>query len=77
MVEPSRLVFHHGDEIDGKMANAFLQTVTFDEVDGHTRLTMESTLATAEEFAAVVGFGAIELGSQTLRRLGAHLASQR
>jgi uncharacterized protein YndB with AHSA1/START domain len=43
--------------------------VTFDEVDGATRVTLGMILATAAEFEAAKGFGAVELGLQTLGKL--------
>lgn len=74
VVEPERLVYHHGEEVDGKMAGAFHVTVTFVERAGKTTVTMTTVFATAEEREATVAFGAVELGKQTLARLAAHLS---
>jgi uncharacterized protein YndB with AHSA1/START domain len=77
VVEPERLVYHHGSEVDGKMSGAFHVTVTFVERDGKTTVTMSSLFATAEEREATVAFGAVELGYQTLARLADHLSQGR
>ncbi|MNY04790.1 hypothetical protein D3C86_1374860 [compost metagenome] len=50
-------------------------TVTFEEEAGKTRLTQRMVFKTAAEREETVAFGAIELGYQTLDRLGAHLAT--
>ncbi|HEX2094072.1 MAG TPA: SRPBCC domain-containing protein [Longimicrobiaceae bacterium] len=71
VVEPERLVYDHGG--DGEEPH-FHVTVTFEEEDGKTRLTMRSLFPSAEARAAVERFGAVELGYQTLDRLGEHLA---
>jgi uncharacterized protein YndB with AHSA1/START domain len=74
IVEPERLVYDHGggDESDEPQ---FRVTVTFDEENGGTRITMRSVFASAEERDRVVEeFGAIEGGKQTLERLNEYLA---
>ncbi len=69
IVEPERLVYDH---VSGPK---FHVTVTFDEQDGKTKLTMRMLFETAEEHDKVVEkFGAIEGANQTLERLKEHLA---
>jgi uncharacterized protein YndB with AHSA1/START domain len=72
IVEPERLVYRHGDD-SGNEATMFDVTVTFVEENGKTTLTMRSVLPTRERYDEAVGFGAIELGNQTLARLAAYL----
>ena len=72
VVKPERLVYIHGDDGDGP---EFHTTVTFDEQDGKTRLTMRGLFGSAaERDQAIDEFGAIEGGKQTLERLAEHLA---
>ena len=48
--------------------------LTLDEqADGKTVLTLRQLHPTAERRAAVIGFGAVELGLQTLQKLARHL----
>lgn len=42
---------------------------SFEEADGATRVTLGMVFNTADEFARAKGFGAIELGMQTLGKL--------
>ncbi|HWV58436.1 MAG TPA: SRPBCC family protein [Longimicrobiales bacterium] len=69
---PRRLIYMHG-ESEGDPA-AFHVTVTFEPVDGKTRITMRTLLRTPEQRAEAEGFGAIELGIQTLEKLATYLA---
>lgn len=69
---PNRLEFDHGTSAEDP--KHFEVTVTFTEEDGGTRVTQRSLFPTAEARAVVVGFGAIELGQQTLEKLAEHLA---
>ncbi|HYW06217.1 MAG TPA: SRPBCC family protein [Longimicrobium sp.] len=71
VVRPERLVYSHGSGEEND-PNGFHVTVTFDEEDGGTKVTMTSLFASAEARAAVAGF-AIEGGKQTLARLAAYL----
>jgi uncharacterized protein YndB with AHSA1/START domain len=74
IVEPERLVYVHGD---GDDAGQFHTTVTFEELDGKTRLTMRALFPSAAARDQVVKeFGALEGANQTLDRLGAHLAKR-
>jgi uncharacterized protein YndB with AHSA1/START domain len=71
--KPERLVYNHGpdDESEGL---SFRVTVTFDEADGKTRLTLRLVFASAAERDQAVEFGALKGGKQTLERLAEHLA---
>jgi uncharacterized protein YndB with AHSA1/START domain len=75
VVRPERLAFEHGSDVDDD-PRRFQVTITFTEEAGGTRLTQRTVLPTAEERARVVGFGAVELGHQTLDRFAAHLATR-
>jgi uncharacterized protein YndB with AHSA1/START domain len=73
IVKPERLVYKHtgdGDTEDVK----FNVTVSFEDIDGKTRLTMHSVFETPEELAKVVKeYGAYEGAKQTLKRLQEYL----
>jgi uncharacterized protein YndB with AHSA1/START domain len=71
IVKPERLEYLHGAS-DEDPAH-FNVIVTFEQKGNQTLLTMTSLFPTAEARAAVVSFGAIELGQQTLARLAEHL----
>jgi uncharacterized protein YndB with AHSA1/START domain len=70
---PNRLVYSHaGDEGE---PGQFQVTLTFDEHDGKTLLTMRSVFESAADRDRVVKeYRAIEGGNQTLDRLQEHLA---
>lgn len=72
IVKPERLEYTHGSDVD-KDPNAFEVTVTFTEKDGKTEVTMRTLFPTAEQRTAAIGFGAIELGQQTLDKLAEYL----
>ena len=75
VVEPERLVFDHGDDVDGD-PDAFHVTVTFEDLGGgRTRLTSRMVFRTAEQRAGVESFGAVELGQQSLDQLAEYLAT--
>ena len=68
IVKPERLVYLHGP------TPKFQATVTFENDNGKTRLTLRTTFATAEERDYIVKtFHAIEGGNQTLARLAEFL----
>jgi uncharacterized protein YndB with AHSA1/START domain len=68
-----RLVLDHGTEVDDDPAR-FRVTITFDEQgDGKTVLTLRQLHPSAEQRAATIGFGAVELGLQTMNKLARHL----
>ena len=73
IVPNERLVMDHGSDIDDDPAR-FRVTLTFDEqADGKTVLTLRQLHPTAEQRATGIGFGAVELGLQTLGKLARHL----
>lgn len=74
-ITPShRLVFLHGERADDP--NMFTQTITFEEVDGGTQVTMRAVFPTVEYRDRVVReYGAIEGGQQTLGRLDGYVQS--
>lgn len=68
-----RLVMDHGSDIDDDPAR-FRVTITLDEqADGKTVLTLRQLHPTAEQRIATIGFGAVELGQQTMDKLARHL----
>ena len=73
VVPGERLLFDHGSDIDDDPAR-FRVTLTFDEqTDGKTVLTLRQLHPTVEQRDAGIGFGAVELGLQTLQKLAHHL----
>ena len=73
-IEAPRLIeAEHGSDKDNDPAR-FHVFVTFDEQsDGKTVLTMRQLHPTGEQREATIGFGAVELGYQTLDKLARHL----
>jgi uncharacterized protein YndB with AHSA1/START domain len=76
MKRPELLVFDHGsDKADDP--DRFRVTITFDEQsDKKTVVTMRQLHPTKELRRVKIGFGAVELGYQTLDKLAEHLRSQ-
>jgi uncharacterized protein YndB with AHSA1/START domain len=73
IVPSERLVMDHGSDIDDD-PERFRVTVTFEEqADGKTVLTLRQLHPTVEQRRAGIGFGAVELGLQTLDKLARHL----
>ena len=73
VVPGERLVMDHGSDVDAD-PNRFRVTITLDEqADGKTVLTLRQLHPTAEQRDAGIGFGAVELGLQTLQKLAHHL----
>jgi uncharacterized protein YndB with AHSA1/START domain len=73
IVAGERLVFDHGSDVDDDPGR-FRVTITFDEQgDGKTVLTLRQLHPTVEQREAGLGFGAVELGLQTLQKLAHHL----
>ncbi len=71
---PKLLEMEHGSDVDDDPAR-FHVTITLDEQsDGKCVLTMRQLHPTKEQRAAVIGFGAVEFGYQTLDKLARHLA---
>jgi len=74
VVKPERLVYTHGSGKENDPGE-FEVTVTFDDEDGKTRLTMHSVFKTAEARNFVVNeYGAIERGNETVNHLEEYLA---
>jgi len=72
---PEKLVYDHGYDKDDDPTR-FRVTVTFDEQsDGKTVVTMRQLHPTKAQRDAGIGFGAVELGYQTLDKLAEHLRS--
>lgn len=73
-VSPSaRLVFDHGKDIDDDPGR-FRVTLTFDQQsDGKTVLTLRQLHPSKAQRDGGIGFGAVELGYQTLDKLDAYL----
>ena len=73
-IEAPRLIeMEHGSDKDDDPAR-FHVTVTFDaQSDGKTVLTMRQLLPTKAQRDGAIGFGAVELGYQTLGKLARHL----
>jgi len=70
---PERLVFDHGTDRDDD-PGSFRTTITFDEQsNGKTVVTLRQLHPTKEQRDTKVGFGAVELGFQTLDKLAAYL----
>ena len=73
VVAGERLVLDHGSDTDDDPAR-FRVTITFDEqADGKTVLTLRQLHPTVEQRTATIGFGAVELGLQTMDKLARHL----
>lgn len=72
---PHLIEMEHGADIDDDPGR-FHVTVTFDvQSDGKTVLTMRQLHPTAEQRDAGIGFGAVELGYQTLDKLARHVGA--
>ena len=75
VVPSRRLVLDHGSDADDDPAR-FRVTITLDEqADGKTVLTLRQLHPTVEQRDAKLGFGAVELGLQTLDKLARHLVA--
>jgi uncharacterized protein YndB with AHSA1/START domain len=75
VMAPERLVYDHGPEGQGDVKE-FRVTVTFDENDSKTRVTLRMIFESPAERDRMVEFGALEGGKQTLERLAQHLADR-
>ena len=74
VIAAKRLVYVHDDDEGG--VRSFDVTVTFEEQEGKTLVTLRSVFKTAAERDQVVReYGAIEGAKQTLARLETHLAT--
>lgn len=75
IVPGQRLVLDHGADLDDDPAR-FRVTITLDEqADGKTVLTLRQLHPTVEQRDAGIGFGAVELGLQTMDKLARHLGT--
>ncbi|MBX7199146.1 MAG: SRPBCC family protein [Rhodospirillaceae bacterium] len=71
--EPELLVFDHGSGA-GDDPDKFRVTITFDaQGDGKTIVTLRQMHPSKARRQLVIGFGAVELGYQTLDKLAQHL----
>jgi len=69
-----RLVLDHGSDTDDDPAR-FRVTITLDQLaDGKTVLTLRQFHPTVEQRDEKLGFGAVELGPQTMHKLARYLA---
>ncbi len=74
VVKPEHLTYTHSSE-DENDPNVFHTTVTFENQNGKTLLTMRAIFATAEERNRVVNeYGAAEGGIQTINKLEQYLS---
>lgn len=75
-IEPPHLLeMEHGTDRDDD-PNRFRMIVTFDEQsDGKTVVTLRQLHPTRAQRDATIGFGAVELGYQTLDKLALHVAA--
>jgi uncharacterized protein YndB with AHSA1/START domain len=73
IVPGERLAYRHDSDVDDD-PRAFEVLVTFKALSGgRTLLTMRSTFPSIEARNAVMKFGAVELGMQTVEKLAAHV----
>lgn len=73
VIPNERLVLDHGSDKDND-PNRFRMTITFDQqADGKTVLTVRQLHPTRAQRDGGIGFGAVELGYQTLDKLSEHL----
>jgi uncharacterized protein YndB with AHSA1/START domain len=73
VVPGERLVLDHGSDVDDDPAR-FRVSVTLDvQGDGKKVLTLRQLHPTVEQRHEKLGFGAVELGLQTLNKLARHL----
>jgi uncharacterized protein YndB with AHSA1/START domain len=75
IVPAARLAYRHGSDIDDD-PNVFEVIITFASVGaGRTLLKTHSTFSSMEARNAVMKFGAVELGKQTIEKLAVYLES--
>jgi uncharacterized protein YndB with AHSA1/START domain len=73
VVPGERLVLDHGTDTDDDPGR-FRVTITLDQqADGKTVLTLRQLHPTAGHRSEAIGFGAVELGLQTMDKLARHL----
>ena len=73
VIPNERLVFDHGSDKDDD-PNRFRMTITFDQQsDGKTVLMLRQLHPSKAQRDATIGFGAVELGYQTLDKMAEYL----
>jgi uncharacterized protein YndB with AHSA1/START domain len=73
VIPSERLVLDHGSDTDDDPAR-FRVTITFDaQADGKTVMTLRQLHPTVEQRDEKLGFGAVELGLQTMDKLARYL----
>ncbi|MGY8666302.1 SRPBCC family protein [Bradyrhizobium sp. UFLA05-109] len=72
--KPRLIELNHGVDKD-EDSGMFRMTVTFDAHGDKTVLTLRQLHPTAAQRETVIGFGAVELGYQTLDKLAAHVTA--
>jgi uncharacterized protein YndB with AHSA1/START domain len=76
-IEKPRLIeAYHGTDAD-EDPGMFRFTITFDAHGDKTVLTMRQLHPTAAQRETVIGFGAVELGYQTLDKLAAYAVAMK
>ena len=73
VVPVERLVLDHGSDADDDPARFRVTIVLDQQVDGKTVLTLRQLHPTVAQRDAKLGFGAVELGLQTMQKLAHHL----
>ena len=72
---PTRIEAIHGADLDDD-PDRFRLLVTFDgQANGKTVVTLRQLHPTPDRRRVVIGFGAVEYGSQTLQKLADHVAA--
>ena len=75
VVPSERLVLDHGSDVDDDPGRFRVTIVLDEQADGKTVLTLRQLHPTVEQRTASIGFGAVELGLQTMQKLARHLGS--
>ncbi len=70
---PERLVFDHGRDIDDDLARCRMTVTVDQQSDGKTVVTLRQLHPSKAQRDATIGFGAVELGGQTLDKLDGYL----
>ena len=73
VVPVERLVLDHGHDVDDDPTRFRVTIVLDQQADGKTVLTLRQLHPTVEQRIAGIGFGAVELGLQTMQKLAHHL----
>ena len=75
VVPELQLLYLHGKDTAAGNENPFRVRVTFEARGEGTYVVMRGVFSTVEAFEIVKGFGAIELGMQTMAHLDGYLKS--